>query len=147
MAYYYCENDNLVFNDYMIEDYAYEYRGEEEGFYCLNITCCGELIKIDENIAETIVILNKKGYITIGSCSGHLGFLNEAYIQFKDNYNFETLPKGFIVRGYMNSIVCKEFELKDFGTMKRQADIWETAKDLLEWAESLPDNKLIDVKN
>jgi hypothetical protein len=139
---YYCKNENIVFYDDLIKNCSYDYH-TDESFNCLNPMCCEELIEIDENIIQTIVILNKKGYITSGSCSGHFGFLNETYIYFKANYNFETLPKGFIINDYRCYVseIHKDFDYKDYGTIKRQNEIWETAKDLLEWAEALPDNK------
>ena len=136
MAYYYCKNDNLIFYDYIVEDCMYEYRGDGEGNYCLNPMCCEELIKIDENIAKTIVILNSKGYITTESCSGHFGF-SDTYILFKNIYEFETLPNGFSRCSYNYNLIEKYYN----EIIKSQAQIWETAKDLVEWAESLPDNK------
>lgn len=62
----------------------------------------------DESIAETISILNKKGYITdSNSCGGHMPIIRGQfitnydvvqrgpYIAFKENISIPVYPKGF----------------------------------------------------
>lgn len=62
----------------------------------------GELIDIDDNIADDIVMLNEKGYTTIACCGGHSD--REVYmmsIVFDKIYAFE-LPKGFKLDKHRN---------------------------------------------
>ena len=81
------------------------------------------IVEIDDDIADTILELNKKGYKTLYCCSGHkdtqifsypdapeektiyeedgirygvgAGTSYRTYIKFDGAYNFETIPDGF----------------------------------------------------
>ncbi len=66
-----------------------------------NCQCGGMFIEhIDDNIAESIIKLNHKGYRTANCCGGHeeqqtnKGFTN-IYISFSRKYKFTTAPTGF----------------------------------------------------
>lgn len=49
--------------------------------------CGGKVIEVDEPIAPVIKLLNKKGYETVESCSGHITEQHPCgYIKFRHNY-------------------------------------------------------------
>ena len=58
--------------------------------HCPISDCIGEVVDIDDMIYQTIVVLNKNGYKTKYSCSGHV---NEAqpriYVIFERGVHFE----------------------------------------------------------
>jgi hypothetical protein len=56
----------------------------------------GRTVEIDGSIAEEIITLNEKGYITTFCCGGHVSDEEEGiYVAFIRNYNFQILPNGF----------------------------------------------------
>lgn len=62
------------------------------------------IIEVDEDIAETISILNKKGYYTMFCCSGHLKDprLYEMYHR-KNDIEYDDIDFGYIVNKDENS--------------------------------------------
>ena len=60
--------------------------------YLEEMECPERVIKIDEMIAPTVSLLNKKGYLTYAACAGHLEVHNE---NGKDN-TFSYNPKLYI---------------------------------------------------
>ena len=114
----------------------------------------------DKPLAPTISLLNRKGYKTIASCSGHY-YVNyqtdkaHTYILFDKVYEFKSLPEKFtkevssdnddhkrISIDYVydryklennESVLKKEYELI--------TEIENICQKLYEWVESLPDNK------
>ena len=110
---------------------------------CFNILgqCkCGlkpyHLIMIDSKVQESVRILNEKGYITTGSCESHKEICLDIYISFNRNYNFETLPDGFIYDKNKYAVVYKYRSKKDIENQKEQKLFA-----LLEWCKSLANLK------
>jgi len=100
-------------------------------YVCPYLKCQGEVIWIDELLVPTITILNKKGYKTKYSCSGHSYQENpNCYIMFQSK--IPSVPKGFKSEG---KLIRKMF--REHGTSLFK-DINQTAIKLLEWANELP---------
>lgn len=109
----------------------------------------------DEFIANTIQLLNTKGYKTNYCCAGHVypekqrykG--NEAliyfnpYISFEDVCNFETIPNDFYLSKDKKSL-CVDFEDVELYE-ERKEQILEALNNLYEWALSLPRNNGGDI--
>lgn len=141
-----------------------------------------EYINCDERLADIILLLNDKGYITKFSCSGHIedlfyyeetipidkkSFLEEnkdlelirieddkilyrgiawlgsnLYISFDKDYNFQELPKGYVIENDSNYTIRKYFPIQDengkkytLDEMKKNQD--ESIKDLYIWVKKL----------
>ena len=64
--------------------------------FCPLRECQGHVASIDENIAPAIIELNRRGYATEFSCSGHFNrsYLDN-YISFAAEVHLETAPEGF----------------------------------------------------
>jgi hypothetical protein len=123
-------------------------------------------IRVDEPIARTIALLNKKGYITTYCCSGHIypalsydsvtgkkeicdsGF--HCHIWFAKEYSFEFLPSCFQLqppeppsrknREPFYGGVTRILKSK-VGTVRREKEVAAAMKALYRWAEALPVNK------
>ena len=138
---YLCINEEClnVFDGDYIKSYLM-LNGINSNLFCPIRGCIGLLVEIDENIIETILILNKKGYRTLESCSGHLkGLGSSVYILFDDRYVFDTLPNGFSIDyAYYSENDMLIGKSINGDISDRQMEIWNTSKDLLEWAEALP---------
>ena len=102
-----------------------------------------DVFEVDEDIAKTISVLNKKGYHTLYSCSGHVKdsrlyekYPNsnsysiydsyniddyvlipyqhtEIYIMFEEAYNFNYLPDDFILEN--GNIIYKDISYYNNG--------------------------------
>lgn len=118
--------------------------------------------EIDEMIFPAVELLNKKGYETIGSCSGHYGELQypETYIIFAEN-EFPFLPGGFVLekqnrkafsaptkkdmkKGFVwhiepVTVYSLTNEHKETNPYNLYAEILKANLDLLQWAIALPD--------
>lgn len=106
---------------------------DKMGYYyvCPYTKCQGEVVWIDELMVPIIIALNKKGYKTEYSCSGHSYQENpNCYIMFSKKP--PTIPKGFTYEG---KLIRKMF--REHGTSLFKA-INQTAVELLEWANGLP---------
>ena len=115
--------------------------------YCPLPECEGEVVPIDDDMATTILLLNDKGYMTRNCCSGHVGdSCPSTYIQFFNQIEFATTPKGFTVEVRELSPhltvtnICKQHNRKT-DPVKLQKSIWKACADLLDWAEKLPVNE------
>lgn len=87
---------------------------------------------IDSGMIDILLVLNEKGYITIGCCEGHLNEKNEwnSYLGFEFSYNFNEYPKN-----HSYSRQKRRFFYWDgVGEESRQ----EMLNDVLAWANSLP---------
>lgn len=81
---YWNKSENTLFN-------RWEYLNEESPYYITNFRK-GEVIILDELIADSIVELNRKGYETEYSCSGHMGEeIFYPYIIFTKTPNTEKI--------------------------------------------------------
>ena len=89
---------------------------------------------IDHNMVYIVMHLNKKGYKTKFSCSGHVeNKFIYIYICFYNNYVFNTLPEGFI---YKNRILFyKNMKLKN--KKEIQTDINHKIRILKMWVKML----------
>lgn len=87
---------------------------------------------IDNGMIDILLILNEKGYLTVGCCEGHLNENNEwnSYIGFAFTYNFVEYPKN---HSYSRT-KRKYFYWNGVGEEERQ----NTLKEILAWANSLP---------
>ena len=103
----------------------------------------------DKRIAPSVALLNKKGYKTIASCSGHYRFeWNEQsktviYILFDKEYKFDSIPDGFEIvmtdgktqiESYINLTI--ENKLRNRIEFERELDI--KCQILNDWVEKLP---------
>lgn len=102
----------------------------------LDLSNCCEL---DDEIAEVIGILNKKGYRTAFCCSGHSKSQHEqevAYIQFGfGEITPEKLPEGwkYIEDGHM------EYTYTSFSVKELEHEIATVMAQLYIWACDLPE--------
>ena len=99
---------------------------------------CGiDCFHVDDEMAPTIQILNRKGYLTLICCSGvhkSRDNLSTSYILFKKGISLPSLPPGFQIGNW---------EHKDFAscvgiTKVCDTQYEETFKQLYEWALNLP---------
>ena len=105
-------------------------------------------IEIDEMIAQTIILLNEKGYLTKACCSGHLNG-HDGYIAFwkgmspdlekvpnfiyRLDCDFEHTSKG---EDIFHSNVIR-WQVKGATMLERLEDLLEKHKMLYEWVEGL----------
>lgn len=111
---------------------------------CPKIRCGGYVVEVDELLLLSIKLLNQKGYITKFCCSGHTyESICNSYISFEDYVELPNLPKGYIddVDRYpehhteKTNVIRKYF--KGMSEIELQQEIFESAIDVLKWAESL----------
>lgn len=96
---------------------------------------------VDELILPTIIVLNKKGYKTLLSSSGHMyGEDQGPYIIFKDCHDFR-IPTGFhMINHQGNTRISRLFN----GFISLQVLLKEIVRlnlNLSEWAISLPNKE------
>lgn len=108
---------------------------------CKNCHWYGDAILLDPNIAETISILNKKGYKTKYCCEGHSGekyqydgkdyYVDTGYIKFEKGICIDpdSLPESWYL--VLNDMIIKS---------KKDHSI-TYLNDIYEWAKSLPEYK------
>ena len=120
---------------------------------------------VDELIAPTIQILNRKGYITEFSCSGHPfpyiteGYMNHdperkifetrdeysaaTYISFKEGIFLPHLPPGFVVDDGDDSqaklVITKKYRNFNKDFFEKARNILESMEELYKWALDLPE--------
>jgi hypothetical protein len=114
-----------------------------EQFICPVKECLGEVIELDEMITPTIIMLNKKGYMTSYCCAGHIdkncGYISFHYYDDMDEEMF--LPKGYPEWTYRfpqekSDVFRWKFESEDF-TGERIKEIGEVHKMIYNWAAEL----------
>lgn len=114
---------------------------QKQGSPCPTPGCYGTVSDIDENVYETISILNGMGYKTRESCSGHTyGNNKSAYLILHPLVNpklFQTLPSKFVQDVNNLRKISRLISAPD--VLHQLKEIGEAAYDLLEWAESIPD--------
>lgn len=146
-----CKSDQACLNHRAIK--------EDENFDlpCPTEGCSGVLLELDDGIAEAIVLLNEKGYVTIDSCGGHFNNCEDAlsfYVGFLRGKAppEDDLPESFVIypgekAGYqgdalyfMNTPEGAE-DLNDamqFKDGNRTLQILGVQKRFLEWVLTLP---------
>ena len=106
----------------------------------------------DKRIASSIALLNKKGYKTLASCSGHYRLEwndqkdTSTYILFDKIYEFNYIPNSFIKEDRDNKTVIESLtnliendKLRDRFEFERELDI--KLKELNDWLNNLPSIK------
>ncbi len=122
------------------------------GYTCPDITCFGELIQVDELIADAIILLWKKGYKSLACCSGHVYEKSfQCYIAFNVFYPKlkKNLPKNFKweENTYKKSFIkctIERFmrdEWSDYSFKKKIKIIYESNLELNKWVKKLPNLK------
>lgn len=113
-------------------------------------------IVLDDNIAEFISILNKKGYRTVQACEGHkdkdviyfitLVYYDDLYYNFHDFCNKNNYDCGGV--SFSRQSATKNiFSLIRYYIKYSSADEkYEIIEKLTEWAKNLPEDK-IEVEN
>lgn len=129
-----------------------------KGIVC-NCECCpneSANIIIDDNIAEFISILNKKGYRTVQACEGHKDkdviyfitsvYYDDLYYNFHDFCNKNNYDCGGV--SFSRQSVNKNiFSMIMYYIKYSSADEkYEIIEKLTEWAKNLPEDK-IEVEN
>lgn len=118
-----------------------------EYYKCPKLSCSGSVVNVDELLLPTIIILNKKGYYTESSCSGHLyeSSFPTTYILFNQNIELPNIPNGYEIRenGCGNVEIYKDIAKQNNTWYFKSKDeifslIFENSKDLLKWAQELP---------
>ena len=124
------------------EVYSNEYRYDRRDYnFCPKLGCDGEVVEIDELMIPVIKTLNEKGYCTEYCCSGHYGDgYTNTYIKFSEWVELpEELPDGFVYEERGN--VIRKNYLDNLHPNEKYIEILNTAKDLIEWADNLPDEE------
>jgi len=88
-----------------------------------------------------IIELNKKGYKTTYSCSGHVydSYIN-SYIGFDEEIKLESLPEGYTYDKVGITCIRKVFN-KEEDMIKLSIDIYQNAINVLDWVYKLKDIK------
>ena len=103
---------------------------------------------VDDLLAETIQILNTKGYNTHVCCEGHYWDLGEVWldIRFFDTVDLPSLPsfegddilfKDCRLKYCLGEWVAEDMTIFEF--TRKKTDLCEA---IYEWADTLPDNPL-----
>lgn len=116
-----------------------KYGGKIE-YICPKESCEGDVIELDELIAPTIIKLNKKGYHTQYCCSGHwYSEHSTPYIYFHKDCEPPTCPESFSFEDTPDD-TGKVIRAKYVSSGSIKYDfVIEVNKQLLQWAEALPD--------
>ena len=124
------------------EVYSNEYRYDRRDYnFCPKLGCDGEVVEIDELMIPVIKTLNEKGYCTEYCCSGHYGDgYTNTYIKFSELVELpEELPDGFVYEERGN--VIRKNYVDNLHPNQKYIEILNTTKDLIEWADKLPDEE------
>ena len=103
----------------------------------------------DKRIAPSVALLNKKGYKTIASCSGHYRLeWNEQsktviYILFDKEYKFDSIPDGFEIvmtdgKTKIESYINLTIENKLRNRIEFERELYIKCQILNDWVEKLP---------
>jgi hypothetical protein len=103
------------------------------------LNCEGEVIEIDDNIFDTILLLNQKDYPTKFCCSGHT-WGGDPYIYFEDlvkEKSFVDLPKNFTADTIRDGRFTIRKSVVGKSIIERMNSLSESAIDLFTWADQL----------
>ena len=107
---------------------------------CPKNNCDGYIVDIDEEILPQIMLLNSKGYITQYCCQGHMNnSVVRLYILFEENYEFNELPKGFILEDDTYNRTCISFKPKSKNDKQKYKELLKARIDLYNWVCKLED--------
>lgn len=94
---------------------------------------------VDYLIAPILEELDKKGYKTKYSCSGHWDKQPyQTYIYFMYDYGFENLPKGFILKKEDDGCIIEAKIHSQHSTNIVVSALTNSLNNLYEWASLLP---------
>jgi hypothetical protein len=95
--------------------------------------------EVDDLISFAISLLNKKGYNTIMSCSGHPFQNNGLWVSFEEHYYFKTnLPQGFELF-YKDDILFITYEFKSqIDSIDILREITNVNIRFYQWVKKLP---------
>lgn len=130
-------------NTFTVYEHAEDY---PEAFIC------------DKPIAKAVALLNKKGYKTVASCSGHY-YVNystdkaHTYILFDKVYEFKNLPDGFNEEVSKNTLGIDRTSIDyEFSRYKKEnntsvlkseyefiTEVENISQKLTNWVENLPE--------
>lgn len=99
-----------------------------------------DYFQVDELIAPSIALLNKKGYKTINCCSGHIHDTS-GYIWFDELYEFPSIPKGCKLGEHEGTSHLKWSTDGNGDTQQTISNIVQTMSNLYSWVVALPDIK------
>ena len=91
-------------------------------------------IEVDPNIANTISILNKKGFYTVYCCEGH--DKDPAYIYFRHKHVMELYAHTIPITWFID---FDDLRHGKFIIRSESANYVEGMLDIYEWAKTLPD--------
>ena len=130
----------LCLNCFEVHSNKYRYDRRDYNF-CPKLGCDGEVVEIDELMIPVIKTLNEKGYCTEYCCSGHYGDgYTNTYIKFSEWVELpEELPDGFVYEERGN--VIRKNYVDNLHPNQKYIEILNTTKDLIEWADNLPDEE------
>ena len=114
---------------------------------CPIFHCGGKVVDIDDNILQTIIQLNQKGYPTAFCCAGHT-WGNDPYIVFDDSVNinaFPNLPKAFKSEITPNGALRIYKSIPSNSAIDTQKLLMEAVIDLMEWSDRLKPSLLLMV--
>ncbi len=112
---------------------------------CPILHCGGKVVDIDDNILQTIIQLNQKGYPTAYCCAGHT-WGNDPYIVFADSVYinaFPNLPKAFKSEIIHNGALRIYKSIPPSSVIDTQKLLMDAAIDLLEWSYRLKSSMLL----
>lgn len=150
-----CKADEACLNFMALE--------EDENFRvpCPTQGCPGDLLHLDDGIAEAVVMLNEKGYPTSDSCGGHFNNCEGTltlYVAFNKDCHppADQLPAGFVkiggdITGQEGDTIFFLNNPDDMSEMatamafregNRSLQVFEANRALLEWVLTLPAARL-----
>lgn len=147
-----CKTDEACLNFMALkEDADFRVPCPEEG-------CTGELLQLDDNIAEAVVLLNDKGYTTRDSCGGHFNNgegLMTFYVAFEEGRCPDVEPPDgfwlvpgeaagfdgmavFFLPSYSGAPDQEFAAMCAFQEGNRTLQVLEASKRFLDWVLALP---------
>jgi hypothetical protein len=145
---FFCDNCfNTYFIDLNVKNHNLEYPYIFVSMYCTNCESEGNVFEVDENIIDSIALLNKKGYTTRYSCGGHEYEDDSAgYIQFESSMKnkeiFTTLPESWILEDLTNKKdIYKSYIIRQKDKLSKHftnEQLLKVNNELYDWVVSLP---------
>jgi len=106
---------------------------------CTTDGCGGELLFLDDMVAEAVVLLNGKGYATGDSCGGHFGRdVISFYVSFAEGSTppLAALPDDFVVVSRDRDSIHTRH--KDWADGPQTPQVMRVSQTFLAWVITLP---------